>query len=226
MGHVLVRGRATPTTPVPGNGSGAAVPRRRLGGSGQGSGPWRKRILVAVTAVVGVGALGLGIGSDLQTRSALRQARSELHATRFQVARTLRTLSSVESNLLRTSGQRTVLQNELRTTTQELAAAQANLSSTQAGLSSADTSLVSQGIDIAVLNACLAGVEQALNQIAVGDNSGAVSSIRPSRQAARHCGDKAREARSILLTSPTPTSSGSAASTTATRRTPPAATSR
>ncbi len=141
-----------------------------------------------MTAVVGVGALGLGIGSDLQTRSALRQARSELHATRFQVARTLRTLSSVESNLLRTSGQRTVLQNELRTTTQELAAAQANLSSTQAGLSSADTSLVSQGIDIAVLNACLAGVEQALNQIAVGDNSGAVSSISavsPSCQALR-----------------------------------------
>ena len=127
--------------------------------------------------MLGIGALGLGISSDLQTRSALRQARSELSASRSQLARTLRSLSSVESNLLRTSGQRTVLQSELTTTTQELASAQANLSKTQAGLSSADDSLVSQGIDIAVLNACLGGVERALNQIAVGDNGGAVTSI-------------------------------------------------
>jgi beta-xylosidase len=132
---------------------------------------------VATAAALGFAALGVGINSDLHTRSELRQARSALKATRSQVRLTLRTLTRVEATLLRTAAQRTDLQGELAATSQDLASAQANLSSTQAGLSDADKTVATQGVDITVLNTCLSGVEHALNQIAVGDDGGAVTSI-------------------------------------------------
>ena len=84
---------------------------------------------------------------------------------------------SVESTLAKTTSQRNALQKQLTATSQELTTAQASLSATQAGLSNANKSLASQGVDIAKLDTCLGGVERALNQIAVGDNSGAVASI-------------------------------------------------
>ncbi len=95
----------------------------------------------------------------------------------MHLALTVGKLSSVEATLGKTTSQRDALQVELTTTSQELATAKASLSTTQAGLSDANKSLASQGVDIAKLNNCLGGVERALNQIAVGNNSGAVASI-------------------------------------------------
>jgi beta-xylosidase len=89
----------------------------------------------------------------------------------------MRNLSSVQAILLRTAGQRNVLQTQLTATAHELDTAEASLSNTQTGLSEAEKSVASQGVDIAVLNTCLGGVEQALNAIAVGDDNGAVTSI-------------------------------------------------
>jgi len=89
----------------------------------------------------------------------------------------MKNLSSVQAILLRTAGQRNVLQAELTATAHELGTAEASLSNTQTGLSDAEKSVASQGLDIAVLNTCLGGVEQALNEIAVGDDNGAVTSI-------------------------------------------------
>ena len=126
---------------------------------------------------MGTGVGGLGIIADLHVRSELRQARSTLQVTRVHLALTVGKLSSVEATLGKTTSQRAALQVELTTTSQELATAKASLSTTQAGLSDANKSLASQGVNIAKLNTCLGGVERALNQIAVGNNSGAVASI-------------------------------------------------
>jgi len=136
-----------------------------------------RRIVLSVAALVGIVALGLGINSDMHTRSQLRQAQASLSSARSKLQLTLRSLSTDVKELKRTTGQRDTLQSELTTTSDELASAEASLSTSKAGLSAAQNSLASQGIDIAILNTCLAGVEQALNQIAVGDNTGAVNSI-------------------------------------------------
>jgi len=127
--------------------------------------------------VVGLGALSLGVVSDVHVRSQLRLARSALGAARSHLARTLTRLDAAQSTLADTTSQRNALQGELTSTSAELAAVQSTLSSTQAGLSNAEKSLAFQGVDISVLNTCLTGVERALNQIAVGDNGGAVTSI-------------------------------------------------
>ena len=134
-------------------------------------------MIVIVGAIVGAGLLGTGVVSDVHVRSELRQAQTSLKATRSHLTLTLRSLLSAESTLAKTTSQRNVLQTQLTTTSQELTAAQASLSATQAGLSDANKSLASQGVDISKLNTCLGGVERALNQIAVGDSSGAVASI-------------------------------------------------
>jgi len=131
----------------------------------------RGRVAVIVTAALVAGSLlTLGIVSDLHVRSELRQTRSSLEVTRSQLVNTLTRLATTEATLASTTEQRDTLQSELATTSQDLAGAESNLSN-------ADQSLHVQGIDIATLHTCLAGVEQALNQIAVGNASGAVSSI-------------------------------------------------
>jgi beta-xylosidase len=93
------------------------------------------------------------------------------------LASVVKNLASVQAVVLRTAGQRSELQAQLTATAHELATAEASLSSARTGLSDAKTSVASQGVDIAVLNTCLGGVEQALNAIAVGDDNGAVTSI-------------------------------------------------
>ena len=137
----------------------------------------RRRWIRLVGAVFGVGVIGLGVVSDLYVRSELGHTRTSLKRTQSSLAFTLRRLSSTDSALAKVASQRDVLQGQLTTTSPELTTAQATLSSTRAGLSSANKTLTSQKVDIAQLNVCLAGVEQALNQIAVGDNKGAVASI-------------------------------------------------
>ncbi|HVA04706.1 MAG TPA: family 43 glycosylhydrolase [Acidimicrobiales bacterium] len=130
--------------------------------------------------MAGIAALALlttGLLSDLHVRSELRQARSSLKATRSRLGITLKRLSSAEASLTSTTGERDTLQLALNNTSRELSAAEASLASTQGSLANANTGLAFQGIDITTLNTCLAGVEQALNQIAVGDQNGAVTSI-------------------------------------------------
>jgi hypothetical protein len=131
------------------------------------------------------------LSDDLHVRSELRQARSSLAVTRSRLATTLQRLSSVESTLTATTGKRDALQVALNLTAWELsgaeanlatskanlASSQANLANTQANLANANTNLTLDGTDIATLNTCLAGVGQALNQISVGDQNGAVASM-------------------------------------------------
>ncbi len=137
----------------------------------------RKRLLTLVAVTAASALLTTGVLSDLHVRSELRQARSSLRATRSRLVKTLKRLSSAEAGLASSTAQRGTLQLALNNTARELSTAEASLTSSQASLASANTGLAFQGISITTLNTCLAGVEQALNQVAVGDQSGAVTSI-------------------------------------------------
>jgi len=131
----------------------------------------RRLVLVVVPAVlVGSAVLAAAVRSDLQVRSELRQARSSLSTTRTRLTSTLENLSAVKTSLTATTTQGETLRVALDITAWELAGARANLTTTQSSLSNADTGIVT-------LNTCLGGVEKALNQISVGDQSGAVGSI-------------------------------------------------
>jgi hypothetical protein len=64
--------------------------------------------------------------------------------------------------------------------TRSFAAAQAALSSTQARLATDDAGLYFDGVDLGQLDSCLGAVEQALNQLAVGQMAGGLASLRSS----------------------------------------------
>lgn len=121
--------------------------------------------------------LTAGVLSDLNVRSQLRAARSSLVATRSRLAVTLKRLSSVEASLSTTSNERDTLQVALKLTAWELSGVETSLTSTQANLANANSGLTVKSTEIASLNTCLAGVGQALNQISVGDQTGAVASM-------------------------------------------------
>jgi hypothetical protein len=151
----------------------------------QRSAPRRRRLFALVAGLAALALLAAGVLSDdLHVRSELRQARSFLETTRSHLATTLRRLASVETNLTTITGKRDTLQVALSITAWELSGAAANLASTQANLAStqtnlanANTNLTLDGTNIATLNTCLAGVAQALNQISVGNQNGAVASM-------------------------------------------------
>jgi hypothetical protein len=59
-------------------------------------------------------------------------------------------------------------------------AASSTLSATQSALSEAQANVHSQGVDVGKLDACVSAVEQALNQIAVGQTAGGLATLRAS----------------------------------------------
>ncbi len=137
----------------------------------------RRHRLWAVAAAVALALVLTGIISDLQVRSDLRQARASLASTRAHLTVVLANLSAVEATLARTSAQRSDLQAALARTSQQLAGAEDSLAGTKQQLSGAQLGLLADGVNTVALNTCLAGVEQALNQVAVGNTSGAAFSI-------------------------------------------------
>ena len=132
-----------------------------------------------------------GILSDLNVRADLRTSRSSLVAESSRLNATLRALFSSDAKLASTTSARDTLQVTIKLLTWELSSANASLANTQKSLADASGSLAStqsslanananlffEGTTVTALNQCLAGVEQALNQIAVGNQSGAVKSV-------------------------------------------------
>jgi Glycosyl hydrolases family 43 len=117
-------------------------------------------VVLAVTFVV----------SDVQTRRQLTRTEVELAAARSGVHKTLLRLAVAEASTAQAAGQRDGLQLLLTRTTTELTKTSSELTTTR-------VSLWNTSAGAAELNACLSGVGQALNQIAVGDKNGAVGTL-------------------------------------------------
>jgi hypothetical protein len=130
-----------------------------------------RRTVALVAGGLAVALLITAVVSDLRVRSALRQDQSTLATTRSRLSATLKKISSVER-------ESRTLRSALGTTVKELSVAQTMLSSTRSNLSTANNGLVNQEAVNATLNKCLAGVEQALNQISVGLQSAALASLK------------------------------------------------
>ncbi len=139
---------------------------------------WPRRVAVAtlIGVLVVLVAAGLGIGTQLalaRTDHSLDRAHDQVHGATAKLETTDRQLSAAKT---RSVAAGIVLAGE----SAQLAADQADLARTQADV-------FAKGVNIADLDTCLSGVEQVLNEIAVGDTAGAAATlagVSPSCRAA------------------------------------------
>jgi hypothetical protein len=154
-------------------GSGARAPDAGRGLLGF---PSRRRRLRLVTAVVGVVVLVTGcllLVSDLRARTEIGTAGVSLTSAGRQLAGLRTDLARAEQRLAGARARRAVV-------TQSFDAAQSTLSATQKSLARDEAGIHTQGVDVGELDSCLSAVEQALNQIAVGQTAGGLASLRAS----------------------------------------------
>ena len=113
-----------------------------------------------------VAALAVVLAVGLVTHASLDGANGELGAARAGLAQSQDTQKAATLRLKTLSDAATAEAATLGTDTLQLSGLDAQL-----GLSEAH--VVTQGVRISDLDACLSGVEQALNQISLGDQAGA-----------------------------------------------------
>jgi hypothetical protein len=117
--------------------------------------------MVALVATLAVGAT---------SRAHLRRTDTQLTAVRARLHRTVGRARVAQAALETVTGQAVSAARVLATETQQLASVQSQLASTEANV-------FANGVSINDLDSCLAGVEQALNQISLGDQHGAAATL-------------------------------------------------
>jgi hypothetical protein len=128
----------------------------------------RRRLLVvyAVVSILLMTAMVVGVQANRQltrTDASLASIRSQLRRTTAQVATARSELNTAVAHSVADDA-------TLQTETAQLAADQSQLAKVQADVHA-------KGVSIGQLDLCLSGVEQALNQIAVGDQPGAATTL-------------------------------------------------
>jgi hypothetical protein len=124
---------------------------------------WAVVALVAAALVAAVVVAFVGHGQ-------LRKADSTLATTRSELRHTLAAVAAARTELLNVTGRADVAG-------QTLTAAAAQLATDQTRLAQAQADQFYQGVSINQLDLCLAGVEQSLNQIALGNTAGAAATL-------------------------------------------------
>jgi hypothetical protein len=150
--------------------------RARVPDAGTGPSRLRWRRWRATAAGVAVAALAGGcllVANDLS-------ARSEIRTSDVSLAGAVHRLSGIWAELPRVEGGGAGARARRAAVTRSFAAAQGSLATTEAALSRAQQGMESQGVDLGKLDSCLSGVEEALNQIAVGQTGGGLASLRAS----------------------------------------------
>ncbi len=109
--------------------------------------------VLLVTDVRGRAEVRSTTGALASTHSRLEQEQAHLHSTQAQMRTALSQAWALEASISET---------------------QTSLAASNAAISAVDRGLVFDGFDISALNTCLSGVTQALDQVAVGQTSGAL----------------------------------------------------
>ena len=131
--------------------------------------PLGKRMAVTITAVVVVATCVLLV-TDLRARAEVRRTTHELVSTQNRQ-------EQEQAGLSATQAQMSTALSEVRTLQRSISQTQTSLATSNAAISSSEKGLVLDGFDISALNTCLSGVTQALDQVAVGQTKGALSSL-------------------------------------------------
>jgi stage V sporulation protein SpoVS len=130
----------------------------------------RRRVAGVVAFALFAGALGYLTGNEVQAGTQFDRTHAALDSTRHHVAVTLAALATVRTGLDVVDGQVNQGHVALARDTTQLQGVQTALAGARA-----DVSHQTQGI--AELQACLSGVEQALNALAVGDRVRAIDAL-------------------------------------------------
>jgi len=126
-------------------------------------------VLLGLIVLLG-GGLGYLVGNERQANTQTDQAHATWQTTRHHIAIAVSDLTLVGRDL-RADNQ------TIQVVGPALAQDTAQVKAVQAALASAQASVLRQGTTIAGLQACLGGVEQALNALSVGDLDQAVSHL-------------------------------------------------
>lgn len=108
--------------------------------------------------------------TDLDGRSEVRHTDSLIAVADHQV-------SVARRNLTSTRAQTDLVGQEIRAVAASVLQNQADDDSTESSIAATEAGLFVAGYDIGQLDLCLNGVTKALDQVAVGQNSGALSSL-------------------------------------------------
>jgi hypothetical protein len=126
-------------------------------------------VLFVLIVLVG-GGLGYLVGNECQANTQTDQAHATWHTTRHHIDIAVGNLTVIRRELR--ADNRTI-----RVVGPALAQDATQVKAVQAALAQAQASVLQQGTTIAGLQACLGGVEQALNAMSVGDLDQAVSHL-------------------------------------------------
>jgi len=137
---------------------------------------WRWWLGVGLVGALALAAVGGLAASDLGSRAQIRSSDAALHRVDRQEAGALRRLDRVEAALHAAQRTRDARSATLRKIYLELYLA-------QGALTSANQSVFTTGVAIDQLNTCLNGVVEALNQLSVGQQAGALSTLGTVQQA-------------------------------------------
>lgn len=149
---------------------GGAPPTLERARVGVRARPWRRWVTLG-TAVVVVAILAWALTAyDLGTRSELRSGDARLALLRHETAVVQGRLAAVRLQLTVAHGRQTAAHQALGT-------AEAELSATDTRLSTASWVAGLETGEVESLGTCLAGVEESLNQLSIGDTTGALQSL-------------------------------------------------
>jgi hypothetical protein len=129
---------------------------------------WWWRLLVAYA--VGLLVLVSAVGAAFELHSQLGRTNRSLTSTRAELRRTLEQVATTSGALASIAGQSTAAGQSLEMETAQLGADQQQLAAAEANIHA-------NGVSIADLDTCLSGVERALNQISLGNKSGAAATL-------------------------------------------------
>lgn len=128
-----------------------------------------KAAALALTLAV-LGAACVLLVTDLRARSEVRRATNAFTLEQVHLAQERAHLVGVQAQMRATA-------SEVQTLEASISQTQTSLATSIAAVSSTERGLVYGGFDISALNTCLGGVTQALDQVAVGQTVGALSSL-------------------------------------------------
>jgi hypothetical protein len=127
---------------------------------------WVLPVAYAVGAVMLVAAVVVGVNAHAE----LNRARSSVSSTRAELRHAQGLVVEAKAGLTKYGGQADAARRALASTSAQLSADQAKLAADQ-------VDVFSKGVSISQLDTCLSGVEQALNQISLGDPTGAATTL-------------------------------------------------
>jgi septal ring factor EnvC (AmiA/AmiB activator) len=123
-----------------------------------------------VAYAVGVALLAAALAAGVGAHAQLDRTNAELTVVRARLHLTVDRAHRAQAGLAAVTAQSTDAARTLATETSQLASVEAQLASTE-------SNVFANGVSINNLNACLSGVEQALNQISLNDQQGAAATL-------------------------------------------------